>query len=142
MKIHTIACMSALAFLPAAARAADIEVPDAYAYPSVAKMAMGAAFLTLKNTSGKECIFQGAKSDVTETIELHDTVQNGDVMQMKHLASVTLPAGETVEFVPGARHLMLMGLKKPLKEADRFMVLLDFGACGTLEKPFIVKLRP
>ena len=59
---------------------------------------------------------------------------NNGVMTMRPLpAGVPVPPGQTVAFAPGGYHLMLMGLKGPLKEGDRVKATLTFEKAGPVE---------
>jgi periplasmic copper chaperone A len=51
-------------------------------------------------------------------------------MKMRPLDGVEVPAGGTAEFSPGADHIMLIGLKAPLKAGDRFALTLRFEKAG------------
>ena len=59
---------------------------------------------------------------------------------MEKLSNVSAPAGGTVLFRPGGKHLMLMGLKRPLKAGDRFPVTLTFASGAKVEATFTVGL--
>lgn len=56
----------------------------------------------------------GASSPVAGVAEIHEMKMEGEVMRMRRVASLDLPAGKTVELKPGGLHLMLMDLKQPL----------------------------
>ncbi|HMA07899.1 MAG TPA: copper chaperone PCu(A)C, partial [Ramlibacter sp.] len=57
----------------------------------------------------------GVTTPVAGTAEVHEMKQEGDIMRMRQVAKVELPAGQTVEFKPGGYHVMLMDLKQALK---------------------------
>ncbi len=61
----------------------------------------------------------GVTTPVAGTAEVHEMKQEGDIMRMRQVAKVDLPAGQTVEFKPGGYHLMLMDLKQALKPGTR-----------------------
>lgn len=139
--LSAVLCAS-VSYTALAKEASDINVTEAYAFPNMSGMPMGAAFLSVKNNKTEACELKKAESSITETIELHDNLEKDGVMRMIHMVSVTIPASKEVIFKPGGKHLMLLGLKKKLQEKDEFTVLLDFGACGTLNQLFTVKPRP
>lgn len=56
----------------------------------------------------------GVATPVAATAEIHQMKMEGDLMTMRPVARLDLPAGRTVEFKPGGYHLMLMDLKQPL----------------------------
>jgi copper(I)-binding protein len=54
-------------------------------------------------------------------------------MQMRPLAGVDLPAGQKVTLKPGGMHIMLVGLRQPLKQGDSFPLTLSFEKAGRKE---------
>jgi hypothetical protein len=68
----------------------------------------------------------GATSACCKAVELHTHVKDGDVVRMRKVASIPLPAEDMVMLRPGGYHLMLIGLKKPLKDGDSVPVTLQF----------------
>ncbi|MFO0121427.1 MAG: copper chaperone PCu(A)C, partial [Inhella sp.] len=48
----------------------------------------------------------------------------GDVMKMRQIPALALPAGQAVALKPGGYHLMLIGLKQALKPGDTVPVSL------------------
>ena len=58
---------------------------------------------------------------------------DGDVMRMREVGTIDVPAGGTVELQPGGLHLMLMGLKKPLVAGQAFPLTLRFEKAGAVE---------
>jgi len=66
-------------------------------------------------------------------------MDNG-VMKMRELAGgLEVKPGQTVALKPGGHHLMLMGLKRGLKEGERFKVQLEFAKSGKTEVEFVVQ---
>jgi copper(I)-binding protein len=66
-------------------------------------------------------------------VELHSMSMDGNVMKMRHIDAIDLPAGQTIELKSGGLHLMLMGLKAPLKDGDRLPMTLKFEKAGSIE---------
>ncbi len=66
----------------------------------------------------------GVATPVAGTAEIHEMKMEGDVMRMRAVGQVELPAGQAVEFKPGGYHLMLMDLKQPLKPGTRVALTL------------------
>jgi copper(I)-binding protein len=66
-------------------------------------------------------------SDLADEVQLHDMAMNGGMMQMQEMVDgVNVNIGETLEFRPGGKHIMLLGLKKPLNDGDSFELTLRF----------------
>jgi hypothetical protein len=57
----------------------------------------------------------------------------GMVMKMRPLAGLDIPAGQSVTLKPGGEHIMLMGLKGPLREGQSFPLTLTFEKAGARE---------
>ncbi len=95
----------------------------------------GAVFFeTVKNNGDSADELLSATSTVAERVELHIMRMEGEVMRMREVKTIELPAKQAVDFKRGkGYHLMLMGLKAPLKEGDKFPVKLVFKNAGPVE---------
>lgn len=135
MLIRTLAAglVAATAFAATAALAAEagpITVSDAWARASAGPARAGGAFLTVTNAGAEADALVSAAADVSEKVELHTHIKDGDVMKMRQVEKIDLPAGETVVLQPGGLHVMFMGLKAPLKEGESFPLTLTFEKAG------------
>lgn len=102
--------------------------------------ANSAIYMTLKNGADAADRLVSAQADVATTIEIHETVMNGDVMQMQQLTNgLEIPAKGQVELKPGGYHVMLIGLTRDLNEGEKFPVTLTFASGATLELEAEVK---
>ncbi|NJP04288.1 MAG: copper chaperone PCu(A)C [Chloroflexaceae bacterium] len=95
-------------------------------------LTISAAYMTLVNESNRADALLAATTDVAETVELHQTVVENDIMQMRQVDSIPLPAGSTVELKPGDYHLMLVNLKHDLKEGEMVTITLTLQDAGTI----------
>ena len=86
-----------------------------------------AAYFSLKNTTDKPMSLIRASSASATTVEMHTTVEKNGLMSMQPLKEVALPVAEVIEFKPGGHHIMLMGLKKPLKQNQKLTLMLHFS---------------
>ena len=102
-----------------------VMAPFARAVPEVMKNA--AAYMVLRNNSKTPMVLTGVKGDVAEHIELHQSLMADGMMKMQPVETLTLPPGGIVEFKPGSYHVMLIGLKRQLKEGDSFQLILIFA---------------
>jgi copper(I)-binding protein len=107
------------------AQAIQVTTPWSRALPPVSQN--GAAYVTLMNSGHHADKLVGASSPVAQRAELHTHTMEGGIMKMRPLTSVELPPGKEVEFKPGGLHVMLIGLKQPLKQGDRFPLTLRFA---------------
>lgn len=121
-----------LATLSGTASAAPaVAVEGAWARSTVAGQPAGGGFLTLRNGGGADRL-TAASSPAAASVELHEMAMDGDVMRMRQVEGIALPAGGTVELKPGGLHLMFMGLKAPLKAGNKVPLTLRFEKAGEL----------
>ena len=105
---------------------------------------MTAAFGTLVNNGSSDIVVTAATSDITSTMELHETVQNDDgtmAMQPKE-GGFTIPAGGEHELAPGGDHLMIMDLDRALKPGEMVIIELTLEDGSTTEIDATVKTFP
>lgn len=116
-----------------------IMQPWARATPPGAQTA--AAYLTIMNHGTQPDVLVGASSPQADRVEFHVTTMDNGVMKMRPATSgVTVPAGGTVELKPdGGYHVMLGGLKAPLKSGTMLPVTLRFAKAGSIEVVFAVE---
>lgn len=114
-------------------QAGDIKIGHPWARPTVTGQQAGGGFLKLTNLAkeaGKADRLIGASADFTERVEMHTMKMDGDVMRMRQVDAIDIPAGQTVELKPGGLHLMFMGLKQPLAKDSRVPLKLKFEKAG------------
>lgn len=101
---------------------ADVEVSQAWIRATVKGQMGTGGFMTL--TSSKGATLLGFHSAVAKTNQVHEMAMDGDVMRMRELPSLPLPAGQAVTLKPGGYHLMLINLKKTLQVGDQVPLTL------------------
>ncbi|MCS7083319.1 MAG: copper chaperone PCu(A)C [Bacteroidetes bacterium] len=85
----------------------------------------------LHNTQAAADTLRAAYAEVAARVELHRTVSAaGGMRRMEPVPYIALPAGSTVELVPGGLHVMLIGLKRALRAGDTVTVELEFARAG------------
>jgi periplasmic copper chaperone A len=119
----------------------DLQVQHPYASPSPPAVKVGAAYLTAVVNNGSVADkLVSASTPAAESVELHRNVRNGDTVSMQKQAFVEIPAGGTVKMAPGeSLHMMLVGLKNPLKTGDKFALTLVFERAGKLDVDIVVE---
>jgi copper(I)-binding protein len=107
----------------------SISIDDPRARPTVSGQPVGGAYMKIVNKGAADRLLS-ATTAVAAAVQMHTMAMDGDVMTMREVDAVDLPAGQTVEFKPGGFHLMLMGLKAPLKLGDKIAMTLRFEKAG------------
>ena len=110
----------------------NIDIGHPYARVTVAGQPIGGGFLKLNNRGGDDKLLS-ATAAVSASVEMHTMNMDGDVMRMRQVDAIPLPAGKTVELKPGGYHLMFVGLKAPLKAGEKFPLKLKFEKAGEVE---------
>lgn len=136
--MHRRTFLAALLAFPAAARAhsfkiGKLSIGHAWALPS--QQTDGQVFFPMVNNGSTPDELIGARSDICSQIELRQNNRYDD----PPLASMPLEPGKPVPMRPTARHLRLIGLKKPLTEYETFKITLDFQNAGEAEIEVIVE---
>ena len=138
-KIRTLALAAALAVSSAAF--AQVTVKDPWVRGTVAQQKASGAFMLLQSATDARLV--SAASPVAGVVEIHEMKMEGDIMRMRAITGLDLPAGSTVELKPGGYHVMLMDLKKPLQDGDMVPLTLTVegkdGKRSTLEVQAPVK---
>lgn len=92
----------------------------------------GAVYMKLTNNGQSDDALISAKTDVAKTVELHETTMGeGDMMQMRPVVNIPIPAGQSVTLQPGGLHVMLIGMQKTLAPGDKISVTLTFEKAGS-----------
>ena len=109
-----------------------MALSDAWARATPGARTTGAAYLTLANAGAATDRLIAVSTPIARSVELHTTVRDGDILRMQALDTLGIAPGSAVELKPGGIHIMLLGLKAPLKEETTFPLTLTFAAGGDL----------
>lgn len=104
------------ASLAAQAQSPAVKVDDPWVRATVAPQKATGAFMQL--TSAKAAKVVAASSPVADMVEIHEMKMEDGVMKMRAVDALALPAGQAVALKPGSYHVMLMGLKQPIKAGE------------------------
>lgn len=102
---------------------AQVKVEDAWVRGTAPMQEATGAFMKLSSPTDTRLV------DVASPVgraEIHEMSMQDNVMRMKQIEGLDLPAGKAVELKPGSYHLMLTGLKNQLKEGDTVPITLIF----------------
>ena len=142
MKFMSPVYSLALAFLALAAvcagsaSAQEIKVgglvlSHAWARATPGGAEVGGGYLTIENKGTAPDKLLGGSSPAAAEIEVHEMAMKNDVMTMRPVSGgLSIPPGQTITFAPGGYHIMMMGLKAPLKQGDRVPMTLQFEKAG------------
>ena len=121
---------------PAAAgdiRLGDLVVSEPWARATIGLAKAGAAYFTVTNNGMVADRLVAVDTSAAARSALHGHTMDGGVMRMRPVEAIELAPGAPVVLRPGGLHVMLMGLKAPLKEGERFPLVLIFEKAGRLE---------
>lgn len=136
MKLFRHLAIALMLFATTGAQAqqgSPIVIGKAVARATVGKQPNGAAFLQIENRGKTDDVLLSASSPAAAKVEIHTMRMEGDVMKMRALEQLPVKAGQTLEMKPGqGHHLMLIGLKQPLKAGEKIALTLEFRQAGKL----------
>jgi copper(I)-binding protein len=104
-----------------------VTVADVRARPAPLEGGNGAVYLVVLNGLETPVRLASISGEAAGAIELHETVDDNGVMKMEpHPEGFEIPPGGTLELKPGGKHVMLLGLVKPLAVGDSIDLTLNF----------------
>ena len=137
---RSLACaalLSALIAAPARAeevKAGDLTITQAWSRATPKGAKTGSGYLTIENKGSAPDRLVGISAEVAGKVEVHEMAMNNGVMTMRPLdKGLAIEPGKTVKLTPGSFHLMLLGLKSPLKQGDKVPVTLEFEKAGKVK---------
>ena len=101
-----------------------------------------AAYFTVKNTGKTADVLTGAACACAATAAVHETKAVGGVSRMLPTGPLTLAPGGQLTLRPGGLHLMLTGLKAPIKAGETVRVTLVFAKAGKRDIAFKASVTP
>lgn len=102
----------------------SVEIKDPWVRATVAQQKATGAFMQLTAKADSKLV--EIKSPVAGVAEIHEMAMDNNVMKMRQVPGLALPAGQPVELKPGGYHVMLQDLKAQVKEGDVVPVTLVF----------------
>jgi len=107
----------------------DIQLGNAWARPTRGD-APGAVYVAINNKGSADDRLVGAFSDHSAMAMVHQSELVDGVATMRMAGEINIPAGSRIEMVPGGTHIMLEGLRAPLRTGDSFDLVLKFRKSG------------
>ena len=142
----TLLALSMLASTGALAQSTQLgslRISDAWARTTVPQQANGAAYVQIENTGKQADKLLRASSPAAQAVEMHAMTMDHDIMRMRQLDDLALPAKGALAMKPGSgAHLMLIGLKQPLQAGQSLNLVLEFEKAGKVTISAKVKSLP
>jgi copper(I)-binding protein len=130
--------------LPIASRAEDatvgaLKISAAWARATPKGAPVGGAYMTIINTGTTPDRLVGGTTPVASKFEIHQMSMDKGVMKMRPVAGgLEIKPGETVTLKPAGYHVMLMGLKQPLRQGEHFKATLSFEKAGKVDVDYAI----
>jgi len=90
----------------------------------------GAGYMVIRNTAAQPDRLVAASSPAAPRVELHTHIRDGEVMRMREVPHIDIPANGHASLQPGGLHLMFIGLSRPLNQGESVPVTLRFERAG------------
>ena len=114
------------------AKVGSVQIENAYTRATVPGQQVAGGFMKIENKGAADQLIS-ASSPASSEVQLHEMAMEGNVMRMRQVKEVVVPAGGTVELKPGGLHLMFMNIKTPLTAGETVTVKLKFAKAGEVE---------
>ncbi|MGA0570416.1 copper chaperone PCu(A)C [Variovorax sp. VNK109] len=120
----TLRSLFVVASMLASAAQAQVNVKDPWVRATVPQQQATGAFMQI--TAAKDTRLVSASSPLTPNVEVHEMAMQDNIMRMRQVPSIELPAGKPVDLKPGGYHVMFMNLKAQVKAGDTVPITLVF----------------
>ena len=119
--------LAALAFNPFILARAEVIAHDLYARASPPNAPTSAVFGDFINNSDKQRVIVSAATAIADRVELHQVIMDGDVLKMRPVDKIAIPANNSLTLKPGGLHIMLVGVVQTLTAGDTIPMTLMFA---------------
>jgi copper(I)-binding protein len=121
----------------------SIHVADAWARATPPGVDNGAVYCKISNHGGADRLV-GARSPAAQAVEIHTSLAQNGVVEMRRVDALPVEAGASVELAPAGTHVMLVGLAAPLVAGAKIELTLVFATAGevTVEVPVVDARAP
>jgi hypothetical protein len=140
MRPLLLAIVFALVASASAASAATIEVKDAWIRTPPPGAPTAAGYVTITNHAIASDRLAGGATGMAASVTPHRMSMAGGIMRMRPIpGGLPVGASATVRLTPNGDHLMLIGLKRPLKAGQHVKIVLQFQRAGNVPVDFAVR---
>jgi periplasmic copper chaperone A len=133
LSLLIVVAFAAFGGIAQAQSSSGITVSSVWARATPGGAKTGVVYLTIENKGKLEDNLLGVTTPVADQAQLHSMKMDNGVMKMRPLAALVLAPGTTATLEPSGNHIMLMGLKRPLKQGGTFPLTLEFERAGKIE---------
>jgi hypothetical protein len=137
VRFRVLALLTLLLASPAVAHdytLGALQIGHPWARATAPTAPSGGGYLSITNTGTTPDRLISAKSPAANLVQVHEMKMDGNVMRMRELEhGLEIKPGETVTLAPGGMHLMMTGLKAPLKQGEKVPVSLVFEKAGSID---------
>ena len=110
-----------------------IKIEHAFTRATMPGQQVAGGFMKIENKTGPADQLLSASSPAAGEVQLHEMAMEGNVMKMRQVKDIAVPAGGAVELKPGGLHLMFMNIKAPFSAGETVPVKLKFAKAGEVE---------
>jgi len=125
--------LGAAALAAQAQDAGSLLIAHPWARATAQGQTVGGAYLEIDNRGKTPDRLLGVQSGVADAAQMHRMQMEGNVMRMREVPAIEIPAGGKVALTPGGLHIMLVGLKAPLATGRSFPLVLRFEKAGEVK---------
>ena len=118
---------------------AQVKIENAWARATPPGASLGVGYMTIRNGFGAFDRLIAVSSPAAGKVEMHVTVQDGEVSRMREVKGYEVPARGTFELAPGGAHLMFVDIKAPFKEGGKVPLVMRFEKAGEVKTELAVR---
>lgn len=124
--------------LSVAAHADSLQTEGLWARATVPGGTTAAVYGVIVNSTDEQHRIVSIETERASKSTIHRTMMEDGMMKMRHVGSMTIDAGDRLEFEPGGLHIMLTGIAEPLREGDEFELTLLLADGTSVSLPVTV----
>ena len=118
----------------------DLQISQPWTRATAPTAPSAGGFLTITNKGAAPDKLIAVKSPAAEMTQIHEMKMEGDIMRMREREDgLEIAAGATVTLAPRGYHVMMMGLKAPLKQGEKVPLTLVFEKAGSVDVELAVE---
>ena len=140
LALGAIVSLTASAAMAHGYRSGALSIQHPWSRETAVGQAVGGGFLTITNSGDREDRLISGTTPVATEVQLHTMTMDGGVMRMRQVTGgIVVPTKGSVELKPGGYHIMFMGLRRQLRQGERFPVTLRFQRARSVTVQFAVQ---